>query len=122
MKTVDKLVYPYLYGGSYMIAQLKNFVVDRLDLEEMFALSALGKLVRSEYQNRSMPVPEWLTDQLAVLEREILARRRDELEKRLEEVKASQSGLETPAEKRERLAREREELEKQLGVAAEVKV
>ena len=98
-----------------MIAQLKNFVVDRLDMDELFALSAFGKSIRVEYQERSLPIPVWLEEQLGVLNREILARRRDELEKRLKDIKAQRSTLETASEKRTRLDVEQAELEKQLA-------
>lgn len=97
-----------------MLQELRNFDVNRLALDEMFALSAFGKMVRSEYQNRNMPVPEWLTDQLSKLEREIVARRRDELERRLKEIRAQRTMLETTGEKRDRLAREEEELRRQI--------
>ena len=103
-----------------MLQQLKNFIVDRLDVDELFALSALGKSIHKEYQERGLPTPIWLGEQMATLEREILARRRDELEKRLKDIKAQRSTLETASEKRERLDKEQAELEKQLagGVAS----
>jgi hypothetical protein len=103
-----------------MLSQLKNFVVERLDLEEMFYLSALGKLVRAEYVERALTVPEWLTDQLATLDREINARRRDELEREMKQIRAEEAGLETAQDKRERLARRKAEIEKQLGVGQTV--
>jgi hypothetical protein len=103
-------------GESMMVNQLKNFQVDRLDMDELFALSALGKQLQAEYATRQMSAPAWLTDQLGVLEREITMRRKDDLEKKLREVKAQRTGLETASEKRERLDREQTELEKQLGI------
>lgn len=97
-----------------MLNELRNFDVERLSMEEMFYLSALGKNLRAEFQNRNMPPPEWLTDQLTKLEREILAKRRDELERRKKEIAGQLATLETHAEKRDRLQRERDELEKAL--------
>lgn len=101
-----------------MLAQLRNFTVDRLDMDDMIALAAFGKSLRSEYQNREIAVPTWITDALSTLDREILVRRRDELEKRRREINAQLATTETLAEKRERLTREKEELEKQLSVQA----
>lgn len=98
-----------------LVNALKNFVTDRLDMDELFALSAFGKSLRTEYQNREMPVPSWISDQLNALDREILARRRDELEKRLKDIKAQRTTLETAAEKRERLDKEQADLEKLLS-------
>jgi hypothetical protein len=100
-----------------VLSALKNFHVDGLNPEEMIMLSAFGKTLRSEFQNREFPVPEWLVDQLAALDREILSRRRDELERRLKDIKAQRSTLESASEKRERLDREQAELEKQLAGA-----
>lgn len=97
-----------------VLAQLQNFTVDGLDLMELLALSAFGKMLRAEYQNRTLPAPEWLNDQLASLDREIVNRRKDELERRLKEIKAQETTLETAAEKRERLANERKQIEEQL--------
>jgi hypothetical protein len=98
-----------------MLSQFQNFTADRLAMEELIALAAYGKMLRSEYQNREIAVPSWVTDQLSALDREILVRRRDELEKRRREINGQLATLETPAEKRERLLKEKEALDKQLA-------
>ena len=85
-------------------------------MEEMLVLRVFGRGMTEEYSRIMVPSPEWLTDVMAKLTREIDARRRDELEKRLKEIKAQRSTLRTAEEKRAALDDEQAALERQLGI------
>lgn len=94
--------------------RLKNFQVDRLDVGELLELRAVGKLLRVEYEAADVPTPEWLTDSLRTLNTEVDRRRKDELERRLKQLKAEDSADRTASERREDRAKERERIEKAL--------
>lgn len=98
-----------------MLDLLRRFDADRSTLEEMLALVTFGKSLRAEYEARGIMVPEWLSEKLRVLNREIESHRRDALELRLKEIRAEQTRLQTPAERREALAKEQEQLEAALA-------
>ena len=103
---------------SDMLEALRRFDADRANMEEMLALRAFGRAVVNEFANVAIPAPEWLTDTMTRLGREIDNRRRDELEKRLKEIRASRSTLLTVSEKRAALDAEEAELQQQLGIAS----
>lgn len=96
--------------------QLKNLQFDRLDMDDLIEHSVQARHLIAERENHSLSQPEWLTDVMASLTREIKLKSRDELEKRRKELMAQQSGLETLTEKRERINRELATLDAKLGV------
>jgi len=101
-----------------MLTELKKFDPDRANMEELVALSAFAKSYRAEFTALNLEVPEWLDDKTRILQREILARGRDVLEKRLKDARAASAALMTPSEKRAALAAEIAALEAQLVGAA----
>lgn len=100
-----------------MLEQLRNVNVVRTDVEDLVALSAFGRQLRAEFDLYSLPVPEWVTDNLDALRIEIKARNRNRLQAELRKKKAMLTTLKTPDEKRADLNSEVEALEKQLQEA-----
>jgi hypothetical protein len=98
-----------------MLEKLKNFDVDRLDLDELVMLSAFARILVAEFEVLKAQTPEWLEIQTKVLRRAILARQADMLEKRLREAKLRRDALKTPDEKRAALDNEIAELTAALG-------
>ncbi len=98
---------------------LKSLVLERMDMDDLIEHSAQAKHLMREREEHGLTNPEWLTDTLNGLTREIKLKSRDELEKRLRELRAQESGLETMTEKRERIKREREALEAKLGAVSQ---
>jgi hypothetical protein len=98
-----------------LVEQLKSFDVERVQLDELLALAAFGKLLRTERESRGLDSPDWLDDRLRTLNREIESRRRDTLELRLKQAKAQAATLLTPTERREKVQAEITALEKQLA-------
>jgi len=102
---------------SARIEELKTFNADRLSVEEMLFLSADAQRLRDAYEARAMPTPEWLGDQLRTLNVEIDRRKRDDMEKRLKELKVADAADMTASERREARRVERERIEKELAGA-----
>lgn len=100
------------------LQQLKNFVADRLDLDELVALAAFGRHVRTEFEANNLDEPEWLDLQLKSLRREIHTRNADKLEARRKEINARIDSLKTPSERKQSLLKERQQIEKQLEAVA----
>jgi hypothetical protein len=96
------------------LEEMKNFNTDRASLDEMLLIEDDMNRLRARYENRTLPVPEWLTDQLTTVNTETSRRTRDDLEKRLKELNAADAALLTQAEKRDRIAREREAIMSRL--------
>ncbi len=89
-----------------MINELKRFNADTTQLEDTIVLSAVGKLVRAEYEARNVEVPAWLDDVNRRLTRAIDTQTREAKELRRKELLATKSGLETREEKRLRVEAE----------------
>lgn len=96
--------------------QLRAFDADRTSTDEGIALSLFARQMNEEYERRKFPVPEWLSDKLRVIDRWLEAHRRDILELRLREAKATQSTLLTTAERRDKVTADIAKLEAELGI------
>ncbi len=96
-----------------MLERLKNLDVERMDADDLIALSAFAKILEAEYAAHSLEVPEWLKDRQAELKREILTRTADMRAKRIREINARLDTLKTADEKRADLKAELERLQAQ---------
>lgn len=101
-----------------MLDKIKNLNIERLDIEEGMALAAFGRIVENEYALLSNEAPDWLTDNLKVLRKEIRQRLQDTLESRLVEITSRLDSLSTVEEKREKLKAEAARLKEKLGASA----
>lgn len=101
-----------------LLQQLKNFVADRLDLDDLVALAAFGRQLRSEYESHALDEPEWVDIQLKSLRREIHVRIADKLESRRREINSRLESLKTPSQRKSDLLKERQQIDKQLEAAA----
>lgn len=89
-----------------MMDQLRNLNMDRIDMDDAVALLAFGRTVVKTYEENSLETPEWLKESIAQLEREVKARRRDNLERALKNARARRDSLKTAEEKRATLDEE----------------
>lgn len=96
------------------MAAFKNFSADRMDLDELVALSAFGKSLRAEYEALQLEEPDFVGVQINTLKREIRSRVADKLEARKRELANRIDSLKTPKEKKAELEAELQKLEKQL--------
>lgn len=101
-----------------LLQQLKSFVADRLDLDDLIALAAFGRHLRTEYETNQLDEPEWLDVQLKSLRREIHTRNADKLEARRREINARLESLKTPSQRKQALLKERYDIDKQLEAVA----
>jgi len=97
-----------------MLELLKNFVANRLSLDELVTLAAYGRSLRAEYEYHSLDEPSWLDSRLKTLRREIQSRNADELERRKKQIETSLNALKTPAERKKELLKQLEEVNSQL--------
>ena len=94
-----------------MLDDFKTFNKDRLDLDDLVALAAYGRLLRAEYEAQKVDEPEFVDIQLKALRREIASRTDDKREARRRAIKTQLQSLKTPAERRAELEKELGELE-----------
>lgn len=94
--------------------QLLN--LERLDLDEMVGLASQGRTLEAEYAHLNTEAPDWLTDGLKALRRDIREKLADTKQRRLLEARAKLSNLASPEERRAKLAQEIADLERDLGI------
>jgi hypothetical protein len=97
-----------------MINELKNFNADRLDLDELVALSAFGRVFQAEVVALGVEEPDWLAGSLRLLRKEVSIRQQDRLEKLLYQKKSRLQSLKPAVEKRAEIEAEIKFLELQL--------
>lgn len=95
--------------------QLQSFLVDEIQVEDLVLARAQLTALDVGYQDLGIETPEWVTDKLAQVNREVVNRNRDELERRLKAAEARRAGLATAEEKRQSLDAEIKGLKEKLG-------
>ena len=98
-----------------ILDKLRKFNLDSLSLDEAMFLLVNARQLAAGYGSFQASVPEWLNDNIVALEREVRSRYRDELERRLKEVKARRANFRSAEEKRQDADAEIAALEKALG-------
>ena len=98
-----------------MLNALKHLDLYRIDVDEAVYLVTLGENMKAQYTGRGLETPQWLTDNVKELNREIRNRHRDNLEKALKEATAGLESLKTQSEKRGDLKATVERLTKALA-------
>jgi hypothetical protein len=83
-----------------MLQEFKSFNVDAADIDELVALSAFGKQLRGEFEAQKVAVPEYVSDNLNSLAREIDSRMADRRATRIRELKTQRDSLKTAQERR----------------------
>ena len=82
------------------LQSFKTFNADRMDVDELVALLAFGKTLRTEYEALQLEEPEFVDTQLKSLRREINARNADKIAARKRELTARIDSLKTPTQKK----------------------
>lgn len=93
-----------------MLHEFQNFDTDGATLEQLVALAAFGRHLRTEYEQLKLDEPEWVGIQLNAIRREVNVRSQDAREARIREIDARLAALKTPDEKKAELLKERERL------------
>ena len=89
-----------------MLQEFKNFNVDAASIDELVALSAFGKQLRGEFEAQKVAVPEYVSDNLNSIAREIDSRMADRRATRVRELKAQRDSLKTAQERRDAIDKE----------------
>lgn len=102
-----------------LMTRLRDFNADRATLDEMLELHAGAKLLKAEYVDANLDVPDDLDGAIETLDATIKAKSSDILRLRLKEIEQAEAGLQTAAEKRQLLAAQKEKLLRRLGKVPE---
>lgn len=94
-----------------MLNAFKHFQADRMDLDDLVALAAFGHLLRDQYEKQNIEVPDFVTDNLKAINREIQAKTAADREARRKTLILQRDALLTNKEKRDRIEKELKELE-----------
>lgn len=97
-----------------MLAELKQFNVEREGLEDLVAMHATGAVILAEFEAMDVDAPDWLEPKLRAVKRQIRAVVADRLEKRLADARLRLESLKTPVEKKAAVQAEIKRLEASL--------
>lgn len=97
-----------------LLNEFKNFQVDRMDTDDLVALVAFGHQLRDQYEKFGLEVPDFVTDNLKTLTREIKMKTAQTLEARRKSLLAQKEALKTTAERKRDIETELKEVEAQL--------
>ena len=100
-----------------MINELKNANINRPDTEELVALLSFAWSLSKTYAELKIETPDWLDSRTKEITREINMRELANKDKRIKEVEARLTSLESTEEKKARLKRELEELKGSTSTA-----
>lgn len=101
--------------GKKMYEDLRSLNLEKLDFDEMVALYSFGRNMMVSYGLFLMETPEWITDKVTALEKEIKARRRDALEKLRKDTERELEGYKSKEEKRLEALKRLERIKEQLA-------
>lgn len=93
-----------------MLTEFQNFNKDRASLDDLVALAAFGRLLRTEYEAQKVDEPAFVDLQLKTLRREIAAKVDDKRQARRKHLEAQIESLKTPVERRKALEKELAEM------------
>lgn len=82
-----------------LLHEIRNFNADAVNLDDAVATLAVGKSVVAEWTAQGIPAPDWLTEKVGEIGREVKARHRDFLERALREALARKTALKTREQK-----------------------
>lgn len=98
-----------------LLNDLKDVTTGGKSLDELMVLATMAQIVRTTYEQKGVPVPEFIDEAGKTLNARITELNRDILEARLRELNQAEAALKTPSERRADIGRERERLEQLLG-------
>ena len=99
---------------NFLVDEIRKFEVEGMGLEDLVALSAIGRSIQDEFKTLQAVEPEWLSPKLEDIRREVAVRQRDRLRAALTEKKARFEAIKPAEQKRQELAAEIAQLEEML--------
>ncbi len=98
------------------LSKLRALDTDRASLDDLVELHAIGRAATLSYQHYSLSTPQWLTDAMERLDKDLQARRKDALLARRRELQNQRDQLRTREERRANIDDELAALERTLGM------
>ena len=98
-----------------IIVNLQAIEIDTTGIEDLMIIKNQLSVIDTEYQNLTLDTPEWVTDKLGEVSREINNRVTAELQMKLKQAKSRRAALKTADEKRKDLDAEITALESKLA-------
>lgn len=98
-----------------LLLEIRSIDLDSTDLDEAVAALAYAKTIISEYGVQAIPAPDWLTEKVGELDREVKMKRRDLLMRRRAAALARQATYKSREEKQRDAAAEIAEIDKLLS-------
>lgn len=86
-----------------MLHQFREIELDRNGMDELLALRAFGRAFEMEWTDYDLEVPPWVTDRLALLDKEIRSRVADALAKDIKDTELRLEALKSRDERKEEL-------------------
>jgi len=83
-----------------MLRAFRELEVDGNDIDELIVLERFGKGLATGYTEHALDVPEWVSDKLTALGKEIKARRADAIAREIKLTEGRLEALKTADEKR----------------------
>lgn len=96
------------------LIQLQNLTVDRIDMDEAVAASALSKMIVNEYKRLDIDPPDWLKTRNDELEHQVQMHLRDFILRSARQAALEVDGLKTREERRSEALRNKEKWEAKL--------
>ena len=98
-----------------IIDALKRLNLEAMDMDDMVALYSAAKRLREGYEEYKLQVPDFLTDSMALLDRDIKSRRRDYLIRQMKVLEAKKQRLMSREEQKNEVDNRVEEIKKMLN-------
>jgi hypothetical protein len=98
-----------------VLARIQQLNTSRMDVDEMVQLLTDARAVRGTYEEKELPVPEQIVEGINTLDTAINLHAEDSVKKRLREIAAQRTSLESRDDKLGRLNEEEARLKARLG-------
>lgn len=86
-----------------LLHAFKTFTKERMSIEELVEMAAIGRLLKHEFLENKVDPPEIIDINLKSLRREIKSKQADQLEAQLKQAQQTLDHMKSPGEKRESL-------------------
>lgn len=97
-----------------LIEALKTLKTEQMDMDDMVALYSSAMSMKSTYESFKVPVPEFVTDAMGILDTEIKSKRRERLLRQRAILQAKEARLLSREEQRSKNSAELAEIESLL--------
>jgi len=98
-----------------IVDALKRLNLEAMDMDDMVALYSVAKRLRESYEEYKLQTPDFLTEAMALLDRDIKSRRRDYLMRQMKILEAKKQRLMSREEQKNQVDTQVDEIKKMLS-------